>query len=99
MTKEDNKNFIPSRDLFKNVADRANVSGYMVDKIIDALSQEIVEQLKTGKTVKISGIANIKPVYSPAHEVYSPHDGKKVMTQAKTKVKMTPAANIRKEVQ
>lgn len=96
---DDEKKYVSSRDLSKLIADRAQLSAYQVDKVLAALSDEVVSQLKDGKMVKIRGLANVEPVFSPAHEVYSPHDQKKVMTKPKTKIRMRPAAAIRKEVE
>lgn len=97
--RNDEKKYVSSRDLSKLIADRSGLSAYQVDKVLAALSDEVVSQLKDGKMVKIRGLANVEPVFSPAHEVYSPHDQKKVMTKPKTKIRMRPAAAIRKEVE
>ena len=94
----DPRGFIPSRELVKRVSDRIDVPRYVIDSILNALSEEIAMALRDNSLVKIKGIVTLRLKTRPASDMYSPREGKKIHIPERTVITAEASKSLKNMV-
>lgn len=83
-------------DLIEQVADRSGESKAAVERVINSLQDEIIEQVaQKGRKVNLSGFASFEPRERAARKGRNPSTGEEIDIPAKTVVSIKPLGKFK----
>ena len=85
-------------DLAQQVASRTGLEPNQAKAAVDAMIEEITDQLKAGNEVKFTGFGKFSTVDRPAREGRNPQTGETVQIAAKTAPKFSAGAKLKQAV-
>jgi DNA-binding protein HU-beta len=91
------KDYVNSKELVKRTAETANVSRYLVNKVIEALVASSADALSEGKSVKISGLGTISVAEQDQRKAYVPTRGASIDLPPRRVVKMKPSPSLQRK--
>lgn len=82
------------RELIDRVAQRTGQNPAEVKKSINALLEEVIEQLVSGERVVLPGLGTLQRVWSPPRQGRNPRSGKLVQLHPRFHARFVPGATV-----
>jgi len=88
-------NVIKSKDLSNKMVEKFNLTKKEANDILNFLTEEIINNLKTGNQVKITGLGTFKVKEKKARVAINPKTGEKIQVPAKKVPRFTPSKDLK----
>ncbi len=84
--------------LVEKLSEKTDITKKEGTEIVDVIVNEMIEALKAGNKVDISGFGKFEVKEKAAHQANNPATGEKVMVEAKKVVKFKPAKVLKETI-
>ena len=92
-------NVIKAKDLANKMVEKFNLTKKEANDILNFLTEEIVNNLKSGNQVKIVGLGTFKVKEKKARVAINPKTGEKIQVPAKKVPRFTPSKDLKAVIQ
>ncbi|MDY2941287.1 MAG: HU family DNA-binding protein [Varibaculum sp.] len=84
--------------LVSQIAQRASLTKVQADAALSAFQDVLIESMKNGESVKVTGLMSVERVHRAARTGRNPHSKQIIQIPARDGVKITPGSTLKKAV-
>lgn len=85
-------------NLVSQIAQRASLTKVQADAALSAFQDVLIESMKNGESVKVTGLMSVERVHRAARTGRNPHNNEIIQIPARDGVKITPGSTLKKAV-